>query len=129
MPLVRIDLIEGRTDAEVATLADTVQEVLEDVFAAPARDRYQVISEHRPGRLVLQDTGLGFERTDGVVLVHVVQQGRTAAQKQALYAALAQRLEAKAGVAPTDLVVSVTENTHADWSFGLGRAQFLEGDL
>ena len=129
MPLVRIDLIEGRTDAEVATLADTVQEVLEDVFAAPARDRYQVISEHRPGRLVLQDTGLGFERTDGGVLVQVVQQGRTAAQKQALYAALAERLEAKAGVAPTDLVVSVTENTQADWSFGLGRAQFLEGDL
>jgi phenylpyruvate tautomerase PptA (4-oxalocrotonate tautomerase family) len=129
VPLVRIDLIEGRTDAEVATLADTVQEVLEEVFAAPPRDRYQVISEHRPGRLVLQDTGLGFERTDGVVLVQVVQQGRTAAQKQALYAALAERLEAKAGVAPTDLVVSVTENTRADWSFGLGRAQFLEGDL
>jgi phenylpyruvate tautomerase PptA (4-oxalocrotonate tautomerase family) len=129
VPLVRIDLVEGRTDAEVATLADTVQEVLEEVFAAPPRDRYQVISEHRPGRLVLQDTGLGFERTDGVVLVQVVQQGRTAAQKQALYAALAERLEAKAGVAPTDLVVSVTENTRADWSFGLGRAQFLEGDL
>ena len=130
MPLVRIDLVEGRTDAEVAALADTVQEVLEDVFAAPPRDRYQVISEHRPGRLVLQDTGLGFERTDGVgALVQVVQQGRTTAQKQALYAALAERLEAKAGVAPTDLVVSVTENTRADWSFGLGRAQFVEGDL
>jgi phenylpyruvate tautomerase PptA (4-oxalocrotonate tautomerase family) len=129
VPLVRIDLVEGRTDAEVATLADTVQEVLEDVFAAPPRDRYQVISEHRPGRLVLQDTGLGFDRTDGVVLVQVVQQGRTTAQKQALYAALAERLEAKAGVAPTDLVVSVTENTRADWSFGLGRAQFVEGDL
>ena len=129
MPLVRIDLVEGRTDAEVATLADTVQEVLEEVFAAPPRDRYQVISEHRPGRLVLQDTGLGFERTDGVVLVQVVQQGRTTAQKQALYAALAERLAAKAGVAPTDLVVSVTENTRADWSFGLGRAQFVEGDL
>ena len=129
MPLVRIDLVEGRTDEEVATLADTVQEVMETVFAAPPRDRYQVITEHRPGRLVLQDTGLGFERTDGVVLVQVVQQGRTTAQKQALYAALAERLEAKAGVAPTDLVVSVTENTRADWSFGLGRAQFLEGDL
>ena len=129
MPLVRIDLVEGRTDAEVATLADTVQEVLEDVFAAPPRDRYQVISEHRPGRLVLQDTGLGFDRTDGVVLVQVVQQGRTTAQKQALYAALAERLESEAGVAPSDLVVSVTENTRADWSFGLGRAQFVEGDL
>ena len=129
MPLVRIDLVQGRTDDEVATLADTVQQVMEDVFAAPPRDRYQVITEHRPGRLVLQDTGLGFDRSDRVVLVQVVQQGRTTGQKQALYAALAERLEAETGLAPTDLVVSVTENTQADWSFGMGRAQFLEGDL
>ncbi|HKG52198.1 MAG TPA: tautomerase family protein [Actinomycetales bacterium] len=129
MPLVRIDLVEGRTDEEVAAVADTVQEVMEEVFAAPPRDRYQVITEHRPGRLVLQDTGLGFERTDKVVLVSVVQQGRSTEQKQALYAALAARLEDKTGLASTDLVVSVSENTRADWSFGLGRAQFLEGDL
>jgi phenylpyruvate tautomerase PptA (4-oxalocrotonate tautomerase family) len=129
VPLVRIDLVEGRTDEEVAALADTVQEVMEEVFAAPPRDRYQVITEHRPGRLVLQDTGLGFERTDKVVLVSVVQQGRSTEQKQALYAALAARLEDKTGLAPTDLVVSVSENTRADWSFGLGRAQFVEGAL
>jgi phenylpyruvate tautomerase PptA (4-oxalocrotonate tautomerase family) len=129
VPLVRIDLVQGRTDEEVATLADTVQEVMEDVFAAPPRDRYQVISEHPPGRMVLQDTGLGFERTDSVVLVQVFQQGRTTEQKKALYAALAERLEAKAGLAPTDLMVSVSENTLADWSFGMGRAQFIEGDL
>lgn len=129
MPLVRIDLVQGRTDDEVATLADTVQEVLEDVFAAPPRDRYQVITEHRPGRLVLQDTGLGFDRTERVVLVQVFQQGRTTEQKKALYAALAERLEAKTGLAPTDLMVSVSENTLADWSFGMGRAQFVEGDL
>jgi phenylpyruvate tautomerase PptA (4-oxalocrotonate tautomerase family) len=129
VPLVRIDLVEGRTDEEVAALADTVQEVMEEVFAAPPRDRYQVITEHRPGRLVLQDTGLGFERTDKVVLVSVVQQGRSTEQKQALYAALAARLEDKTGLAPTDLVVSVSENTRADWSFGLGRAQFVEGQL
>ncbi len=129
MPLVRIDLVEGRTDAEVKSLADTIQEVMEEVFAAPPRDRYQVITEHRPGRLVLQDTGLGFERTDRAVLVQVVQQGRTAEQKRSLYATLASRLAERTGLEPTDLVVSVTDNTKADWSFGLGRAQFLQGDL
>jgi phenylpyruvate tautomerase PptA (4-oxalocrotonate tautomerase family) len=129
MPLVRIDLVEGRSDDEVATIADTVHEVMLDVFDAPERDRYQVVSEHQRGRLILEDTGLGLERTEGVVLVQVVQQGRSDDQKRALYAALAERLEAKAGVRPEDLVVSVTTNTKADWSFGLGRAQFLEGDL
>jgi hypothetical protein len=50
-------------------------------------------------------------------------------QKKALYAALASSLESRAGVSPSDLIVSVVANTNADWSFGLGRAQFLEGDL
>ncbi|NYJ73085.1 tautomerase family protein [Allobranchiibius huperziae] len=129
MPLVRIDLIEGRTDAEVRALADCVQQVMLDVFAAPERDRYQVIHEHKPGRIIAEDTGLGFERTDGVVIIQVTQQGRDEDQKKALYRALADRLEAQAGVRPEDLIVTVSANTAADWSFGSGRAQFLEGDL
>ena len=129
MPLVRIDLVEGREPAAVRRLADVVQEVLEEVFAAPPRDRYQVIGEHPSRNVILQDTGLGFERTDDRVLVQVFQQGRSDEQKKALYARLAERLEAECGVAATDLVVSVAANGRADWSFGLGRAQFLEGDL
>jgi phenylpyruvate tautomerase PptA (4-oxalocrotonate tautomerase family) len=129
MPLVRVDVFEGRSDDEIRELLGTIQEVLEEVFAAPSRDRYQVLTEHRPGHLVLEDTGLGIERSDRVVLVQVVQQGRTAEQKKKLYAALAQRLENTIGLSGEDLIVSVTENTRADWSFGFGRAQFLEGDL
>ena len=129
MPLVRIDLIEGRTDDELRTLADTVQDVMRAVFAAPERDRYQVIHEHRPGRIIAEDTGLGLQRSDGVVLIQVTQQGRDEDQKKALYAELARRLQADAGVRPEDLIVSIVANTAADWSFGLGRAQFLEGDL
>ena len=129
MPLVRIDVIEGRTDDELRALADTVHGVMLDVFAAPPGDRYQVITEHRPGHLILEDTGLGFVRTDAVVLVQVFQQGRTTEQKRALYRTLAERLEQRNGVAPTDLMVSITGNSREDWSFGYGRAQFLEGDL
>ena len=129
MPLVRIDVIEGRSDEALRRLADTVQDVLVEHFAAPERDRYQVIHEHRPGLIIALDTGLGFERTDDVVVIQITQQGRDEAQKRAFYAALAERLEADCGLAPTDLVVSIVENTPADWSFGLGRAQFLEGDL
>lgn len=129
MPLVRIDVIEGRSDEELRKLADVVQEVMLDVFAAPDRDRYQVIHEHRSGRIIAEDTGLGFERTDDVVIIQVTQQGRSEEQKKALYAELAERLQKQVGLAPSDLIVSVTENTRADWSFGMGRAQFLEGDL
>jgi phenylpyruvate tautomerase PptA (4-oxalocrotonate tautomerase family) len=100
-----------------------------DVFAAPPRDRYQVLTEHRPGQLICEDTGLGIERTDDLVMLQVFQQGRSEEQKRALYAELAARLDKATGLAPGDLVVSVVGNTREDWSFGLGRAQFLEGDL
>ncbi|WP_370189623.1 tautomerase family protein [Aeromicrobium sp.] len=33
------------------------------------------------------------------------------------------------GLAPSDLIVSLTENTKEDWSFGHGVAQFVEGLL
>jgi phenylpyruvate tautomerase PptA (4-oxalocrotonate tautomerase family) len=129
MPLVRIDVIEGRSDEEIKQLADTVQDVMIDVFAAPERDRYQVIHEHRPGRLIVEDTGLGITRTDAVVVIQVTEQNRDDAQKQALYAALGSALQARVGLRPEDLIVSVVANTTADWSFGLGRAQFLDGEL
>ena len=129
MPLVRIDLVRGRSPQDVRRLADTVQEVMLDVFAAPPGDRYQVIHQHEPGEIVAEDTGLGMERTDGVTIIQVTQQGRGREQKEALYAALAKRLDEEGLVRPTDLIVSVTENTKDDWSFGHGRAQFLTGEL
>lgn len=129
MPLVRIDMVRGRSPEQVRALADVVQEVMLDVFAAPPRDRYQVIHQHDPGEIVAEDTGLGYTRTDGVVVIQVTQQGRSREQKEAMYAALAQRLGDAGLVEPDDLIVSVTENTRDDWSFGRGRAQFLTGEL
>ncbi len=129
MPLVRIDVVEGRSEEDLRRLADTVHDVMLDVFAAPAGDRYQIISEHPPGRMIIEDTGLGFTRSDDVTVIQITQQGRSEQQKREVYAALASRLERECKLAPEDLVVSITANSLADWSFGMGRAQFLEGDL
>ena len=129
MPLVRIDIQEGRSPAELRLIADTVQDVMRDVFAAPQGDRYQIITEHPVGHIIAEDSGLGFERTAGVTVIQIFQQGRSNAQKVAAYELLAKRLDAVCGIRPEDLIVSVIGNKYADWSFGLGRAQFLEGDL
>ena len=129
MPLVRIDVQEGRSPEQLRRLADVVQEVMLEVFAAPPRDRYQIITEHPVGHIIAEDTGLGFDRTDGVVVIQIVQQGRTAEQKTAAYRQLAARLHADCGVEPTDLIVSVTANGREDWSFGRGEAQVLLGRL
>ncbi|QYB02697.1 tautomerase family protein [Rhodococcus sp. USK10] len=130
MPLVHIHVIENkRTPEQLRRLADVVQDVMLEHFAAPDRDRYQLITEHKPGQIIAEDTGLGFERTDDIVVVQIAQQGRSVDQKTAMNRALADQLHTETGMAPTDVIVSVVENTRDDWSFGNGIAQFVEGHL
>jgi phenylpyruvate tautomerase PptA (4-oxalocrotonate tautomerase family) len=129
MPLVHIDLVEGRSDEQLAALAETVYEVEREVFAAPEDDRYLIITEHKPGRMFLGSTGLGYQRSSEAMVIQITEQNRNRDQKEALYRSLAERLHDTIGLRPDDLIVSVMENKIEDWSFGLGRAQFLAGDL
>ena len=129
MPLIRIDLIEGRSDAEVSTLMDTVQDCAVEAFHVPVRDRYQIVTEHKPGRMILLDTGLGFDRSDKAVAVQVFTSPRATINKQKFYRLLSKKLQASCGLDPKDLFVSVMTNTDVDWSFGFGEIQYLTGEL
>jgi phenylpyruvate tautomerase PptA (4-oxalocrotonate tautomerase family) len=129
MPFVRIDLVRGRGEREVRAVADAVHTAIVEVLGIPERDRFQVITEHEKGRIIAEDAGLGFDRSDSVVLVQVfTQQGRATETKQRLFEALATRLD-ELGIEGNDVFVGIIENTAADWSFGFGRAQYVEGDL
>ena len=129
MPLVRIDLNRGRPDAEVRQLADTIHEVLVEVMGIPPRDRFQIITQHGPGEILAEDAGLGFDRTDHIVMIQIfTQTGRSVALKQTVYRRIVEQLE-DLGQLPNDVFISFIENTSADWSFGFGRAQFLTGEL
>lgn len=129
MPLLRFDLIEGRTPDELKKLLDAAHRAMLDAFKVPVRDRYQIVHEHKPGHMIVEDTGLGIERTDKVVFLQMTSRARTREQKETFYRLLCEELERSCDIAPSDVVVSIVENTDADWSFGLGRAQFLTGDL
>ena len=129
MPLLRFDLIEGRSESELKTLLDAAHRAMLAAFGVPERDRYQIVHEHKPSRLVVEDTGLDIPRTDKVVVVQVTTRPRGRAAKERFYRLLVEELEQSCAIAPSDVMVSVVENTDEDWSFGLGRAQFLTGDL
>ncbi len=129
MPLIRIDVTEGRTDAQIKTLMDTVQDCVLEAFKVPVRDRYQIVTEHKPGRMILLDTGLGFERSEQAIVIQVFTSPRTTVNKNKFYQLLATNLEAKCGLDPKDLLVSVMTNTDVDWSFGFGKTQYLTGEL
>jgi phenylpyruvate tautomerase PptA (4-oxalocrotonate tautomerase family) len=74
-----------------------------------------------PTRLATLRTLLYFDviegrtRSDRMVIIHVVSRRRSRAQKERLYALLAERLRRDCGLDPADLIVSVTENDDEDW--------------
>lgn len=129
MPLLRFDLIEGRDEKTLKTLLDAAHNAMVEAFNVPERDRYQIVHQHPANELIIQDTGLGFNRSEDLVVISITSKTRTKSQKEKLYALLAEKLEAECGISPEDVMVSITENGDADWSFGLGEAQFLTGKL
>ena len=129
MPLLRFDLIEGRTDAELQALLDAAHRAMLEAFKVPEGDRYQLVHEHKPSRMIVEDTGLGISRTKNVVFLQVTTRPRPRAQKEEFYRLLTQELETSCGISPSDVVISMVSNTDEDWSFGHGRAQFLTGEL
>jgi hypothetical protein len=129
MPLLCFDLIEGRSERQIDTILDATHEVLVKSFNLPERDRYQIVREHPRSRMIVEDTVLGIVRTPNMLVLQVTTRPRSQAMKQAFYRSLVEKLEATCGIAPSDVLVTFVTNTDEDWSFGLGRAQFLTGEL
>ena len=129
MPLLRFDLVEGRSESEIRRILDATHEVLLETLKVPKHDRYQVVHEHRRSRMIVEDTGLGFVRSDDVLLLQVTSRPRSREMKENFYRLLVERLASRCGISPDDIIVNFVTNADEDWSFGAGRAQFLTGEL
>ena len=128
MPFLRVDAYEGRSKEQVRELLDAIHRAILSAFGVPLRDRYQVYEEHSDSNFIVQDTGLGIDRSTNVIFIGITSRPRTEAQKTTLYTKLVEELES-IGIEQSDIVVSIVTNSDADWSFGNGRAQFLTGEL
>ncbi|WP_416405135.1 tautomerase family protein [Arthrobacter sp. LFS091] len=129
MPLVRIDVNQGRAPEELTAISRAIHDAILAEYGIPERDYFHILTEHPQGQIVAQDAGLGFERTAGVVMIQIfTQEGRSQMAKSSLFEAIASRLAA-VGVRGEDVFVGYVENTAGDWSFGFGRSQYVTGEL
>lgn len=129
MPLLQFDIIEGRTDAQVEKMLDTAHKVVLDVFKVPERDRYQIVNEKKAKHMIFEDTGLGFSRTENLIMLRVFTSPRAEEQKILFMKTLAEALEQECGIKGNDLMIAFFANTRDDWSFGFGEAQYYTGTL
>lgn len=126
MPLVNIDLLEGRSDQDLRVIGDSVHEAMVEHLDVPLRDRFQVTARHTAATLQFDRHYLDIERSDQFVMIRVtLSAGRTAEAKSAFYHRLAELLAERIGLRTEDLAVILVENERADWSFGRGQASYL----
>lgn len=127
MPLVRIDVRQGKTAEYRSKIGDMVYRAMLETINIPEHDRFQVIAEHAGEGLVYDPSYLGISRTDDVVFIQItLNAGRTLDQKKALYARIAELLAKQPGIRPEDVVISLVECSKEDWSFGNGIASYAK---
>jgi phenylpyruvate tautomerase PptA (4-oxalocrotonate tautomerase family) len=127
MPLARIALAAGKSAGYKKALTDSVQQALVETFNVPPDDQFMLLNEYAPGDLVYNRAYLGIERSaDFVVIQLTVSNTRTLAQKQALYRRIAALAAERPGIRPEDVFVNLVEVLPENWSFGLGKAQYVK---
>jgi len=137
MPLVRISMVKGRTHEERKTIANCVHDALVESIGIPPDDRFQVVTEYGYEESAPDETPrlnmfwdphyLDIERTSGIIFVQVfLRKGRTVEQKQAFYKRTVELLAERAKMRPQDVMITLSENDVADWSFGNGIAQYVK---
>ena len=124
MPLVRIDLMEGKTPEYRWEIGEIVYQALLDVFGAPKDDRSQLITEHPNVGLQFDLNYLGIHRTDDCIFVQItLNAGRPVEMKQRFYRAVADALHERLGLRTEDVFINLVEVAKENWFYGYVEAQ------
>jgi 4-oxalocrotonate tautomerase len=126
MPLVRIDLLEGKAPEYRAQVGQIVYQALLDAFGVPQDDRFQIITEHPKAGLQFDRDYLGIHRSDDCIFVQItLSSGRTVEMKQRFYKTVADGLHESLEVRREDVFINLVEVAKENWSFGNGEAQYV----
>lgn len=130
MPLIRISLPDTYTELEQQAISDGLHESLVQCFDVPEKDRFHIIEVLPTRQLVMDPDYMAPDgRSDAALIVQVTAgRVRSEAQRRAFYGELVKRLESSVGIRPVDVMVVISTNQAAEWSFsqGIGLSQWLE---
>ena len=126
MPLVRIDLIQGKSPDYRAAIGEVVYQAMLGILNVPKNDRFQVIAEHPAEDLIFDPTYLGVQRSKDCIFIQItLSEGRTVELKQQFYKAVADGLHERLALRREDVLINLVEVAKENWSFGNGEAQYV----
>jgi 4-oxalocrotonate tautomerase len=125
MPLVRIDLIEGKSAEFRKNLGEIIYRAMRETINVPENDKFQIITEHPPGGLNIADNYLGNTYSKDIVIIQITMNaGRTVEMKKAFFKRIADDIHAQLKLRRDDVVINLVECVKENWSFGGGIAQY-----
>lgn len=127
MPLVRIDVPKGKTPEQRRVIADVIYDAMLSTLNVPQNDRFQIVSEHESGDLLIDPTYLGVQRSGDAIIIQItLNEGRSVDLKRAFYKAVADGLRDRARMRQEDVFIGLIEVKKENWSFGNGLAQYAD---
>jgi phenylpyruvate tautomerase PptA (4-oxalocrotonate tautomerase family) len=117
MPLVRIEVVEGRTTPEKERLFQAIHDALVEAFQIPDDDRTQLLVEHDRSNFEVPPG-----RSERYTIVEITAfPGRSVSAKRSLYRAIVRNL-GEIGVAAEDVSIVVHEPAMENWGVRGGRS-------
>ena len=110
MPLVKVNLLKGKSKEEKEALLDAIHAALIEAFKIPENDRNQRIFEFEPENFDIPEG-----KTSNYTLIEIVAfPGRSLDAKRKLYQTIVQNLK-ELDIQPSDLLIVLKEPPLDNW--------------
>ena len=111
MPLVKIEIIKGKSLEYKKTVLDAVHVALENAIQIENWDRFQRLYEIEDDLFERSET-----KTDKFTMIEITMfPGRTKEQKSKLYKEIVKELNQRLGIEPTDIFIVINEPANENW--------------
>lgn len=117
MPLVKVEIIKGRSAAYKKALLDGIHSALVDAFKIPEWDRMQRLYELEPEYFEIAPS-----KTDQITLIEIIAfPGRSLEAKRKLYADIIANLTHSPGIPANDIMIVLNEPPLENWGIRGGK--------
>ena len=111
MPLVKIEIIKGKSLEYKKTVLDAVHVALENAIQIENWDRFQRLYEIEDDLFERSEN-----KTDKFTMIEITMfPGRTKEQKSKLYKEIVKELNERLGIEPTDIFIVINEPANENW--------------
>ena len=119
MPMVYIQMHEGKDAAYKKAVSDGIHVAMMDVLGVPDDTWDQFFNEHKPGNMVYDSNYFGVPRSPDMMFIHFFFNTRPKEMKERFFEAVADEVTKRAGLRREDLLMAITEVPWENWwAFG-----------